>query len=299
MEIDSKYAGTGIREFNTVISQRQMMNYAASIKDMNPVYFNDESKTGVIAHPMLAVGITWPITGNIQDFIEINDFPKEVLMTQVHYSEHLTFHQPIKPDDHLNIKGKIAAILPHRAGTTIVLRYDAKTADGEPVFTEHIGAILRGVQCRNNGKGESSLPQTPKPVTEQSPLWESKIHIGAEAPFIYDGCTDIFFPIHTSIKFARQVGLPGIILQGTATLALAVSEIINKELNGNPLLLKSLSCRFSGMVKPESNINIRLTGKDQDNGLCLFFTVFNEKNEKVISHGYVELDTQGIGQTNF
>jgi acyl dehydratase len=47
-----------------------------------------------------------------------------------------------------------------------------------------------------------------------------------------------------------MTGLPGIILQGTATLAIALREIIEKEADGNSGRISSLFCRFTGMVLP-------------------------------------------------
>ena len=49
----------------------------------------------------------------------------EVLMTQVHHTENLEFHRPLRPGDRLTVKGRVAAILPHRAGTRVVMRFDA------------------------------------------------------------------------------------------------------------------------------------------------------------------------------
>lgn len=49
------------------------------------------------------------------------------------------------------------------------------------------------------------------------------------------------------------MGLPGIIHQGTATLAYAARELVNREARGNPALLKALACRFTGMVRPGSD----------------------------------------------
>jgi acyl dehydratase len=109
-------------------------------------------------------------------------------------------------------------------------------------------------------------------------------------PHLYDGCTDIVFPIHTSRAFARQVGLPGNILQGTATLAFAVREIINREAGGDPLILKSVFCRFTGMVFPGTVIRVQLVGKSvKDNGTNLHFIVLNQEGQKAISGGYAFL----------
>ena len=95
------------------------------------------------------------------------------------------------------------------------------------------------------------------------------------------------FPIHTSKKFARQVGLPGIILQGTATLALAVRELIKREANGQPSLLKEIYCRFTGMVLPGSDIILKVYGASADNNVGhSFFDVMSQNGAKVVSHGY-------------
>jgi len=267
------------------------MNYAASIGDNNPCYFDDERERGVIAPPAFSVALTWPISERIWDYIEAPDFPKEIIATQVHYTEHLMFHRPVRPGDRLRITGRIAAILPHTAGTHVVIRFDAIALNGAPVFTEHIGAIMRGVKCTDEGRGGDDLPKIPRTSGDSPPLWESVIPIDALEPFIYDGCTNIFFPIHTSVKFAHEVGLPGIILQGTATLAYALREIINKEAGGDPFELKSAYCRFTGMVLPGTIIRVRLIRNDSNNGGSdLFFTVMNAEKKKAISGGYVRLE---------
>jgi len=291
VEISSSFVGSRLKDYTAEVTWRNTMNYAASIGDNNPCYFDDERERGVIAPPAFSVALTWPISERIWDYIEAPDFPKEIIATQVHYTEHLMFHRPVRPGDRLRITGRIAAILPHTAGTHVVIRFDAIALNGAPVFTEHIGAIMRGVKCTDEGRGGDDLPKIPRTSGDSPPLWESVIPIDALEPFIYDGCTNIFFPIHTSVKFAHEVGLPGIILQGTATLAYALREIINKEAGGDPFELKSAYCRFTGMVLPGTIIRVRLIRNDCNNGGSdLFFTVMNAEEKKAISGGYVRLE---------
>ena len=291
MEISSSFVGSRLKDYTAEVTWRNTMNYAASIGDNNPCYFDDERERGVIAPPAFSVALTWPISERIWDYIEAPDFPKEIIATQVHYTEHLMFHRPVRPGDRLRITGRIAAILPHTAGTHVVIRFDAIALNDAPVFTEHIGAIMRGVKCTDEGRGGDDLPKIPRTSGDSPPLWESVIPIDALEPFIYDGCTNIFFPIHTSVKFAHEVGLPGIILQGTATLAYALREIINKEAGGDPFELKSAYCRFTGMVLPGTIIRVRLIRNDSNNGGSdLFFTVMNAEKKKAISGGYVRLE---------
>jgi acyl dehydratase len=290
MKLTSDFVGAALKEYTCTVNARRIMNYAAAIGDTNSVYFNDERPEGIIAPPLFPVAVTWPIVENITDYLEAQGFPKEILFTQVHYSEHLSIHRPVTPGSNLKIKGAIAAIQPHRAGTCVITRFDALDADGNHLFTEHIGAMMRGVECADAGKGSESVPSVPHQMKESAALWESVISIDPLAPFIYDGCTNIHFPIHTSVKFAYQVGLPGIIHQGTATLALAVHNILNKEAGGDPHRLATLYCRFTGMVLPGSAIRVRLTGKNQvSGGTDLFFTVLNAEEKRAINDGYIRL----------
>ncbi|MDD5170483.1 MAG: MaoC family dehydratase N-terminal domain-containing protein, partial [Syntrophales bacterium] len=205
MEISSRFVGALLKPLETQITWRQTTNYAAAIGDANPRYLNDECPGGLVAPPMFCVAVTWPISERIWDFIEDPGFPFEVITTQVHYTEHLRIHRLIRPSDNLTIQGRLAAILPRKAGSLMVLRYDAYDQAGDPVFTEHIGGMMRGVRCIDAGAGEENLPVLPAFSEPEEPLWESVVPIDRTAPFIYDGCTNICFPIHTSVEFARQV----------------------------------------------------------------------------------------------
>lgn len=290
MELGSHLVGSGLKEYRKEVSWRETMNYAAAVGDNNPCYFDDERMDGIIAPPMFCVAVTWPVTEKLEEFLEPGLLPAEISATKIHYTEHIEFYRPVKPGDILAVKGKIAAILPHRAGTHIIIRYDVSDNTGKPVFTEHIGALLRNVKCTDSGRGGETLPPVPACGSKGAPVWEATIPIDPMRPFVYDGCTNIFFPIHTSKQFAKMVGLPGIILQGTATLAYAVKELINREAGGNPHCLKVLSCRFTGMVLPGTDISIKLIEKlNRNNDKDLHFIVINKEGQKVISNGYARV----------
>ncbi len=289
MHLDSSFTGTALREYKTTITWRHMMNYAAAVDDLNEAYFNDEREVGVIAHPMLCAAITWPITERIGEFIESASFPRELIFTQVHFTELLDFHRPVVPGDELTVRGVITAIGPHRAGTHVIIRFTASDAKGKPVFTEYIGGMMRGVECRGGEREMETVPAVPKAPAEAAG-WEAAVRIGPAAPFVYDGCANIYFPIHTSRKFARQVGLPGIIFQGTATLAHAVREIVNREAAGDPGRLARLFCKFTGMVLPGTDITVRQTGRsDNGAGTDIFFSVLNGDGQRAISGGYAQI----------
>jgi acyl dehydratase len=285
MELDPQFTGARMRPYQTDVDWRRTTNYAAATGDDNPLYFDDQRPGGLIAPPMLAVGLTWPISSNIGDYLDLKDFPGEVLMTQVHYTERLDFHRLVRPGDRLTINGTIAGILPHRAGTHFYMRYEAFDEEKQPVFTEHMGGLFRGVTCRGEGVA-LDLPQDLQGDWRAGPVWSQEIQVEPMLSYVYDGCTDIVFAIHTSPAFAIGVGLPGIILQGTCTLALAARELVNREAGGDPGRLKTLSCRFSGMIRPGTTISLELKFRNKED---LFFEVMNQEGEKAVSKGYARI----------
>lgn len=159
--IASDLAGTVFRDYETTVNWRDIMNYSAAIGDDNPRYFDDERPGGIIVHPLYPVAVTWNILGRIKEFIVGEATPSYLLLSQVHYTEHLEIHRPLSPGIRLVIRGKVAAILIHRAGTHVVIRLDACDSDEAPVFTEHFGAMLRGVECAGGGACRDPLPAVP------------------------------------------------------------------------------------------------------------------------------------------
>ncbi len=293
MKLDSNLVGTALLPYQTRIDWRQTTNFAAATGDPNPRYFDDCNNKIPLSHPMFPVAVTWPVLSRLDKFIDSRDFPKAVLLTQVHYSEHLILHRLVRPGDELSITGTLKAFFPHRAGTHAIICIDAVDRNGEPVFTEHIGAMLRGVDCGKGGQA-GTIPLIPETDRAVQALWTADIHIDPLQPYIYDGCTGIEFPIHTSPNFAQAVGLPGIILQGTATLAHAVREMVDKEAGQDPDNILEIACRFTGMVLPGTDIKVLCTGKkNQQTVKDVFFEVWNSEQDKAVRSGYVKIRKGG------
>jgi acyl dehydratase len=158
------------------------------------------------------------------------------------------------------------------------------------VFTEYLGGMLRGVECVGGSQGSEKIPRVPVLKSTEPPFWEEELFINPLQAHIYDGCVGPTLPFHTSKEIAHQLGLPSIILQGVCTLALTVSEIMKRELEGDPTRLLEIACKFTSMVIPDSKINIRVTNRVQrKEGQEIFFEVFNEKNKKAIREGYLKI----------
>jgi acyl dehydratase len=289
LTISHDVVGAKLATVTKEVAWRETTNYAAAVADPNPLYLDDTQPGALLAPPMFVVALTWPVMSNLAE--QLGDLLDPRVMPRiVHASEHLVFHRPIKPGDKLTLTGECVALLPTPAGTLLVLRIDGHDQNGEPVFTEFTAPMFRGVSCPEGPTGKANLPMLPQFAPADAPLWEARETICREAPFVYDGCTDIVFAIHTSVGFATAVGLPDIILQGTATLAKAAREVLNREAGGQPARLKELACRFTGLVQPGTDIRVQLTHRETDDEESLLgFQVLNDQNQVAISHGYAKI----------
>lgn len=290
-EVSSAYVGRTCKPMEIEVTPRMIMNYAASTDDPNPWYFDDERGGGIVAPPMLGVALTWQISARFDQYWNSQDFPYEALAQQVHYSEVFEWRRPMVPGERLVITGELKAIVPHRAGTHIVIEYTARDAKGEVVFIEYIGGMLRGVKCTDAGAGKEFAGDLGRFKTGgEAPLWEQEIAIHPLAAHRYDGCADIHFPIHTSKAFAHGVGLPDIILHGTCTLSMALRDITDREAGGDPRRVRGVKCNFTGMVMLGTTIKLSVLGKEQRGDLTdVHFLVYNHEGNRAIRNACVTL----------
>src|SRR5260370_27178546 len=103
-------------------------------------------------------------------------------------------------------------------------------------------------------------------------------------------CERIFNPIHTDAAVARAAGLPEIILHGTATLAMAVSRIVESEAGKNPARVERVAGRFGAMVTMPSTLTVRVLARDNTaHGAVIFFETLSGEGRLAIRHGMVLL----------
>lgn len=288
LTIDSQLVGIPWKKAYKHIGWRQTTNYAAATHDMNPMYIDDEREEGIMAPPMFAVTLGWPIGRNIRDYIDV-PYDQEALNRDVHYTEYIEFHQPMRPGENgldLEIQPVISAMISQRAGTNVIYKYEVRGKDGTLYHTEYNGTMLRGVECIDGGRGDP--PYVPSPEHPDQILWEKTFHVDPEQTYLYDAATDIVFAIHTSPKYAHSVDLPNILVTGTYTIAVGVREMINQELGGHAEKVKAIHAKLTAMVFPDSDITVQLIDKKISNGFVeLHYRILNDNGAVALSKGYV------------
>lgn len=290
--IDSQYVGEPWPVVKRRVTWHQTTDYAAVIGDMNPLYVDDERDGGVIAPPMFAVTCGWYVRRDYNKY-SIKPLPDEILNNDVHYTLHVEYFKPIQPGINedgveLSISPMIHALIPQRAGTNMVYRYEVRDEAGDLCHIEYNGCMLRGVSCPDGGKGE--LPATPAPSSTDNVIWSKKIHFSREMLYIYDMANSGGFAIHTSPRFAHSVGLPDPLVQGVQTIAVAVRELTYMFADGDGRRVKILAAKLKGMVFAENDVTIQLLEKDvHPEYTDLFYQVVNQEGKVVVGNGYLRL----------
>jgi acyl dehydratase len=95
-------------------------------------------------------------------------------------------------------------------------------------------------------------------------------------------------PIHLDEKFAKSVGLPGVIAHGM--LQMSIAAVVAARAAGGPLKLRRVACRFAGMVEPGDTVTF--TADDTEPGK-LELKAVNQHGDVILTKGLAEFDTEG------
>lgn len=90
-------------------------------------------------------------------------------------------------------------------------------------------------------------------------------------------------PIHLDDELARSAGLPGLIAHGMLQMGLAAR--VAAEAAGGPGRLRSLRCRFAGMVRPGDTVTFG--GELRDGRVEL--TAIDQRGQAVLTKAAAEL----------
>lgn len=224
-------------------------------------------------HPLFPVCYEWPANRALRQATGL-----QALNAQLVHAQHdLTIHRNASEEE-LAVSGKVVAAAQRRPGTFVVLRMEARGADGAAVSTSDYGLLYRGVTLEG---GDRTLGKVEDPARHPAqPKRIGEVPIAATAAHVYTECARIWNPIHTDPAYARDAGLPGIILHGTATLALSVSRVISFFEKTNPTRIR---CRFAGMVLMPGTLTVHASRE----GDPIAFATRNERGEAVIERGWI------------
>ena len=246
------------------VDKRWLMAYNAALGAVSDV-----------PHPLFPVSYEWPATTALRKSTGLQELNARL----VHAQHDLLLHRNVLPGDELSVTATVAAAAQRGPGAFVVFRLEAR-AGAEPVSTTHYGMLYRGVTLEGAERGNVEDP----PRHERELPAAGSFAVAATAGHVYTECARIWNPIHTDPDYARAAGLPGIILHGTATLALSVSRAL-AFLGKNPASVRRVRCRFSGMVLMPSTLSVFALLSEK----AVLFETRGERGEPVVERGRIDL----------
>ena len=91
-------------------------------------------------------------------------------------------------------------------------------------------------------------------------------------------------PIHLDDRFAKSVGLPGVIAHGM--LQMSIAAAVAGKAAGGAQKLRRVSCRFAGMVRPGDTVTFRAEETEEPGKLVL--TATNQDGDTILTKGVAE-----------
>jgi acyl dehydratase len=259
-----------------IVDARWLMAYAAALGETDRRYFDTTAAAGPSAHPIFPVCYEWPVAVELREL----SIGPAIAPLGVHATHDVVIHRPPRAGDRLRTSARVVEVRPVKAGSLVVGRYETVDATGAPVTTTHYGSIYRGVACEG-----TAAPPAPAEARRDRVQWQQAVSISPQLAHVYTECARIWNPIHTDLAVAREAGLPGLILHGTATLALAVSAVVDRELGGDPSRVRGVSVRFTGMVTMPSVVTVR----GHESGTeAIHFDVVDAAGRPVLGRGAVK-----------
>ena len=283
MPYDSRLVGQATEPVRHEVDARWLMSYAAGLNDGNPAYLRTDLGEPT-AHPLFPVCLEWPAILASRNLPGSDALTPEEAARSVHATHDLHILRPISEGETLATQATVTGLEVIDPGVAVTTRLDTRDADGRAVARTWQLGIARGVAL--DGSARVSEPAPPQPSL-RSPWPEPRrlpIAVAANAAHVYTECARIWNPIHTDRRVALAAGLPDIILHGTATLAMAVSKLVDEFLDGMPGRVRRVGGRFRAMVLMPSTITLEVLGRSED---TLFFQVLNEAGAPAVSQGFL------------
>lgn len=283
MPYDATLVGQATEPMRHEVDARWLMSYAAGLNDFNPAYLRTDCAK-VVAHPLFPVCLEWPVILASRQLPGSDALTPAEAARSVHAAHDLHILRHISEGETLTTQARVTGMEAIAPGVAVTTRLDTCDASGELVARTWQLGIARGVAL--NGAARQSEPppshpslQSPWPQPQRFP-----VPIAANAAHVYTECARIWNPIHTDRRVALEAGLPDIILHGTATLALAVSKLVDEFLGGEPGQVRRIGGRFRAMVLMPSVMAVEVLGQSEDS---LFFQVLTEDGKPAVSQGFL------------
>lgn len=284
MPLPTSFVGSVSEAIEHTVDARWLMAYAAGLGDTDECYL--DTNADIACHPVFPVCLEWPAILAGRAANAGSELTPDEAARAVHAGHDLHWHKPIGAGTTLSTTSTIVGIRASRAGAISLMRLDTVDRAGSLICQTWQTSVYRGVDIVGEARAIEEAPSTIafRDNTEAS---TQTLPVSASAAHVYTECARIWNPIHTDRAFAQTAGLPDIILHGTATLAMAVSEMIRRYAGGEPRRVSRLGGEFRGQVPMPCELVVR-SYAPTDNTVSFDVSIGSD-GPQAIRNGFIEM----------
>jgi acyl dehydratase len=268
-------AGKKYTESSYDVTAEAIEKYARATNDDNARYFNSD----VVASPIFVV------VPAFASFMEAAMDPElgADMLRLVHSAEEHILHQPLRPGDTLTVTPVLESVDTGENGESFTVAASEVNQHGDLVGVVRGTMFIRGTGGRRAAAGAAAA--APGATT-----YEETTKVDDDQTYRYADASGDHNPIHVDPDTARAAGLPGIILHGMCTMAIATKAAVNGPAAGDPTRITRVAVRFSRPVLPGWELTTRLwRDSDLDASTRFGFETVNSSGKTVIRDGWVDI----------
>lgn len=268
------------RQVTHDVSDRWLVAFAAGVGDTRSAYFDVERPGGIVAHPIFAACLEWPLVEMGAPGIALTG---TTLNRGLHVEQTSALHAPIRPGRVLTTTAELCIAEQRSNAVHLATRFTTTDDRERVVAVTRTHMLYPGVRLSGEQLG---VRRTSRPAWTADRLESiGAFYVDNTNAAVYTECSRIWNPIHTDPRVAKAAGLPGPVLHGTEVLARALS-IITAQLPGAPTQISSVSCQFTAPVLPDTCLTVHASRPED--GL-VHFEVLDRTGRPAISSGTVAL----------
>ncbi|MGH2811279.1 MAG: MaoC/PaaZ C-terminal domain-containing protein [Actinomycetota bacterium] len=277
MGLNAELVGKEYPDGTYEVNAEAIQKYAAATNEDNPAFTGDSP----VAPPCFPIVPAGTAMGNAVMDPDLGATPN--IARLVHGEEDHVLHLPIKAGDKLTVRSKLESVESKESGETFTVYTTLVNQEGRQAAEVRSLMFIRGTGgSRSKGAEDTQTPEIAFEVDQK---------VDADQTYRYAEASGDHNPIHVDEDFAKNMaGLPGIILHGMCTMALASKAVLDEACAGDPSRLKRIKVRFSKPVFPGQTLTTRGWVEDGGNGIKVFgFEVLNPEGTQVIRGGVAEV----------
>ena len=238
---------------------------------------------GTLAPPVFAVVPTLSDVAKTT----MSAVPDELIMRILHGEQDFRFHRAIVPGETLTVRSKVVGIHGKSSGVVVTSIAETRDAKEELVNEQYFAGFFRGGDWPH--EAGSPAPQHTFDQTLRGRAADLVVEqkFDADQTFRYAEPAGDPMPIHLDEEFAKNMGLPGIIMHGLCTMAFTSHALLSHVAPNNPERLKRLAVRFAAPGRPGQVMTTSVW--HAGDGVYKFESVNNE-GQVLIKDGLAEIE---------